>query len=106
MSGCAPITGPGTVVFNYTEWSARYPEFQAVTAPVAQMYFNEACLYLDNSPCSAVFNSAPGGARDLILNMLTAHIAALNAPQGGQPATSLVGRISDASQGSVAVSTD
>lgn len=107
MSGCCgPITGSGTVVFSYTEWIARYPEFQTITQPTAQAYFNEACLYLDNSPCSAVFNSAQGGPRDLILNMLTAHIAALNANLPGQQSSPLVGRISDATQGSVSVSAD
>lgn len=96
----------GIVVFNYAEWILRYPEFQTVSSGLAQLYFNEAGLYFNNTPCSAACNAATGGARDLILNMLTAHIAALNAPLNGQASSPLVGRVSDVSEGSVSVSAD
>lgn len=39
----------------------------------------------------------------MFLNMLTAHIAALNASINGQSPSPLVGRISNASEGSVSV---
>ena len=42
----------------------------------------------------------------MLLNMLTAHIAALNAPLGGQPSSPLVGRVSNATEGTVTVATD
>ena len=81
--------------FNYDTWRLRYPEFfPAVTPFVAQEYFNEACLYLDNSGYGQVTNAT---TQLTLLNMLTAHIAAL-ANQD------LVGRVTDATEGSVSVS--
>jgi hypothetical protein len=69
------------------------------------MYFNEAQLYCDNTPTSLIRDASPGGQREMMLNMVTSHIAALNAPIGGQPSSPLVGRISNAAQGSVSVAT-
>ncbi|NKI68956.1 DUF4054 domain-containing protein [Collimonas pratensis] len=96
----------GVVAFDYTAWSVRYPELaSSVAQPLAQQYFNEAQLYCDNTPCSPIRDASVGGQRSMLLNMLTAHIAALNAPIGGQPSSSLVGRISNATEGSVSVAT-
>ena len=96
MSG---TLNPGPVVFDYTAWTARYPEFATVASATAQLYFNEATLYLDNSTASIVQDGSPGGQRATLLNMLTAHIAALASAQ-------MVGRIASATQGSVTVATD
>lgn len=94
----------GIVAFNYASWVARYPELGACVAPgLAQEYFNEAQLYCNNTPGSPVRDASPGGRRDTFLKMLTAHIAALNACIGGNPAPPLVGRINSASEGSVSV---
>lgn len=91
----------GVVSFDYTGWSARYPELSSsVNSALATLYFGEATLYLDNTDCSIVVDL---GQRTTLLNMITAHIAQLNAPIGGQPATPLVGRIETASEGSVSV---
>jgi hypothetical protein len=113
VSGPAPPVDPHIVVFDYAAWLAAYPEFVAVTEPRAQRFFNEACLFCDNTPCSPVpydSTQTPTGPRDQYLAMLTAHIAALNgglnangqlpAGQGG----GLVGRIQSASEGSVSIS--
>lgn len=101
MSGTTAT--PGVVAFDYAAWSTRYPEFlPAVTQPLAQMFFNEACLYIDNTATSAFADATHGGQRETLLNMATAHIAALNQP-GASP---LVGRIASANQGSVSVSVD
>ena len=93
-------------VFNYGAWVARYPEFAAkVTQPLAEAYFGEATLYLDNTDASIVpADAVTYQPRLSLLNMLVAHIAALNAPNNGREG--LVGRISSATQGSVSVSTD
>jgi hypothetical protein len=88
-----------TVSFAYSTWVARYPEFSAVTEPVAQLYFDEACLYCDNTGAGPVKDER---RLALLLNMLTAHIAFMNGPN----ASGLVGRINSASEGSVSVSTD
>jgi len=83
------------VTFNYPAWVTRYPEFKdTVPAPLATAYFSEACLYCDNSGAGPVTDAAKLA---LLLNMLTAHIAALASQD-------LVGRITDATEGSVSVS--
>ena len=95
----------GIVVFSYNTWAARYPELaQYVEQPLAAAYFQEACLYCDNTANSPIADASVSGQRELILNMATAHIAALNAPLGA-PSSPLVGRISSATQGSVSVQT-
>jgi hypothetical protein len=96
----------GAVVFDYTAWSTRYPELaNSVAQPLAQQYFNEAQLYCDNSACSVVRDDSPGGQRAMLLNMVTAHIAALNAPMNNEASSPLVGRINSATEGSVSVQT-
>jgi hypothetical protein len=93
----------GVVVFDYSAWAARYPELaSSVSQSLAQQYFNEAQLYCDNTPCSIVRNLC---IRAMLLNMVTAHIAALNAPLNGEPSSPLVGRINSATEGSVSVGT-
>lgn len=102
MSGTTP--DPGVVVFDYLGWSARYPEL-ANSVPVGQAgaFFNEATLYLSNTAQSPIPDVT---RRALILNMIIAHIAQLNASLNGEESSQLVGRITNASMGSVSVSTD
>jgi uncharacterized protein DUF4054 len=91
------------VQFNYAQWIARYPGFARVAQPTAQEYFGEATLYLRNDGTGPVRDA---GTQSRLLNMLTAHIAALNAPSAdGEAAPPLVGRISNATEGSVSVQT-
>lgn len=95
-----------SVQFSYDQWSTRYSELAAsVNQPLAQQYFNEATLYCDNSASSLITDDSVGGVRSMLLNMVTAHIAALNAPLNGQVSSPLVGRISGATEGSVSVQT-
>lgn len=97
------------IVFNYEVWVGRYPEFSAISQPLAQAYFDEADLYFANCGWRAALRNAP-----TLLNMLTAHIAWLYSPRdgagnpssSGQAASPLTGRISSASEGSVSVSTE
>lgn len=94
----------GAAVFVYPTWALRFPELaSSVGEPLAAMYWAEATDQLDPSASSVVQDV---GRRTRILNLLTAHIAKLNAPIGGQEASDLVGRISSASEGSVSVSTE
>ena len=91
------MSGTGVAIFDYTIWSARYPELAGeVDAPAASAYFDEAGLYLNNTAASLVADLT---RRLTLLNMLTAHIAALNKPKS----STLVGRISNASEGTVSV---
>jgi hypothetical protein len=110
-------TSTGVVVFDYNRWITRYPEFSVVSETLAQMYFDEAGLFLSNvaagpmpwlGPIFFVPSTqiADLTQRAMLLNMLTAHIAKLNGwpGQGGAAVqTGLVGPINSASEGSVSV---
>ncbi len=103
------MSGNSPVVFDYTLWLSVYPEFTTTTTePQGQEYFNLAQLYLDNTPCSVVpvldGNQQP--LRIRILGMITAQIAQLLAGSSLQPGSPLVGRVSNAAEGSVSVATE
>lgn len=112
MSVTVPLN-PNIVYFDYAHWMARYPEFAAVTQERAQGFFDDACVFCDNTPSSPVpYNSemTPTGPRANYLDMLTAHIAALSGGldpcgqiEGGQ-GIGVTGRIQSASEGSVSLS--
>ena len=89
-----------TAVFDYNAWVARYPEFRAVPFQQAEAFYVEAALYHDNTTSSPVSDA---GQQALLMHMMTAHIAALN---GYSDNSGLVGRVSQASEGSVSVSAD
>ncbi len=92
------------VSFNYPQWTARYPEFAYLSALLAQEYFNEATMYHANDGSGPVSTAQQ---QTILLNMLTAHIAKMNAPLAtGAPAPDTVGRVSNASEGSVSVALD
>lgn len=103
--------GAGPITFSYSTWIGRYSEFAYVADDVAQLYFTEACIYVDNTGLGPINDP---NMLTLILNMTTAHIAALNSPKNGEqfdssgatPSSPLIGRITNASEGSVSVSTD
>lgn len=96
----------GIVIFAYATWASMYPELATyVTEPVAQGYFNMATTFCDNTASSPIADSSVGGQRETILYMATAHIAKLLNPLGQASASPLVGRISNATQGSVSVAT-
>jgi hypothetical protein len=92
------------VVFNQKSFLERYPEFNATLAlewntKAAVLCFSEACIYLDNTDVSRI----PVAQRETLLNMLTAHILALNFGVNGKTPTDLVGVVTNASEGSVSV---
>lgn len=87
-------------VFDYGVWALRYPDLAAsVASPLAQSYFGDAGLYLDNTDCSPVQDV---NARLSLLNMIVAHIASLGIGSRGG-AGGLVGPIESATEGSVTV---
>lgn len=97
------------VAFNYAAWLASYPEFTSpggsipVTEAQANNYFALATSMHANDGSGPVTTA---GLQSAYLNALTAHFAALlAAPNGGTP-SSLVGRISSATEGSVSVTTE
>lgn len=96
----------GVAVFDYAKWIARFPALVSdVPEPTAEEYFTEATVYLDNTDSSLVADVAQ---RLLLLNLLVAHIAILNGagPGGAAAAGGMVGRISNASEGSVSITAD
>ncbi|HGH0375213.1 TPA: DUF4054 domain-containing protein [Yersinia enterocolitica] len=90
------------VVFDVDAFRERYPEFNAVSVSLLNAYFVEATVYLDNTDRSLICEVA---IRAVYLNMLVAHIAAINSGVNGEGPTGLVGRVASASEGSVSVST-
>lgn len=93
-------------VFDVGAWRALYPEFTvgAVSDVRAALLFAQAGLYLDNTDASPVQDV---NRRLMLLNLLTAHLAALSGglEADGKP-NGLVGRVTNATEGSVSVSVD
>ena len=93
----------GVVVqFSYPAWVARYPEFAQVQPATAALFAAEASLYHKNDGTGPV-NDA--GQQLALLNMATAHVAKL-AAMASKEGGGIVGRITDATEGSVSVSAD
>lgn len=88
--------------FSAVAFKARYPEFAAVADIGLSACFDEAGLYLNNTDASPV-PLIP--RRMTLLNMLTAHIAALGGMLGDGQAKP-VGRVTSAGEGSVSASFD
>lgn len=89
--------------FSYANWVARYPEFASVTEPIATGYFAEASIYHANDGSGPVKDV---NVQTVLLNMMTAHIAARYAAINGKAPSSLVGRINSASIGPISAGTD
>jgi len=91
------------VTFDPAAFKARYPEFAGVENGTLELYFAEATIYHRNDGTGPVSTAA---VQSSLLNMLTAHIAARYATVAGVAPSNLVGRISQATQGSVTVAAD
>jgi len=89
------------VAFNAPNFRARYPEFSAVPTATLNAYFTEATLYLDNTDGSPVGSLV---RREMLLNMLAAHVGCLNGALSADGNQLPVGRVSAGSEGSVAAS--
>jgi hypothetical protein len=98
-------TGGAIATLDPTQFTTggRYPEFSAVSLPLLTDYFAEAGDYLNNSGLSPIRDPLKQAR---IMNMITAHIAALYSGAGGVAPSGLVGRVSDATEGSVHVAAD
>lgn len=102
---CPPASLPvhGVVQFDPVAFKAAYPEFATVADAVLTANFNLATLQLNNSCTSKVCEA---DVRELLLNLLVAHITTLRNGANGQPAPGMVGRIGYAIEGSVAATAD
>lgn len=103
------------VTFSFKDFSEQFPAFVQITPAQAQGYFNRATVLCANSTSNPMFRAdCTGVILTTILYLLTAHIAKLNSPidpsgnaaSFGQPASPIVGRIDQASEGSVSVHAD
>lgn len=90
-------------VFNYGAFVAQYPTFACLNELQAQGYFDMAGLYHRNDGFGPVKSAAQ---QTMLMYLVTAHLAALMTPQGQNGGAAPVGRISDASEGSVSASFD
>jgi hypothetical protein len=91
------------VVFDPVAFKVAFPSFATVADPALSTAFQLATLQLNNS-CGSRVCDAP--TRELLLNLLVAHIAALAYGENGNPPSGIVGRINRAQEGSVSVGTD
>lgn len=94
---------PGIVTFDPSAFIAAFPAFASVPTLALTANFDFATLQLSNSYGSVVCDEP---TRASLLNLLTAHITALLNGVSGQPPQGVVGRISNAAQGSVNVTTE
>jgi hypothetical protein len=92
----------GIVIFDYAAWAIRYPVLAVtVSQPLAQAYFSEAVLFLNNDEDSPVPDVVQ---RAMLLGMVVAHLATLELPVGGGSAGgTFIGRVNSATQGSVSI---
>lgn len=89
------------VAFDYKTWILRFPEFDDLDAKLAQLYFNEAAMFCANDGSGRIEDP---NAQAIILNLLTAHIAKMNAPAGGDDEcgpSQAVGRVNTGTEGTV-----
>ena len=92
--------------FDYEKWNAAYPEFSNIDEVRAGIFFTESTLYHCNDGTGLVTDLAQ---QEMLLGLLTAHIAFLRVGTVGNPSPAsqgIVGRISSASMGPVSVSAD
>ncbi|QPF81670.1 DUF4054 domain-containing protein [Bradyrhizobium genosp. L] len=99
------------VPFDFTTWSELFPafvtstpQFTALTEPqVVNLILPIAEQYNRNDGGGPVNNA---GVQTQLLNLMVAHVAQLMFGSATQPLSPLVGRISNATEGSVSVATD
>jgi hypothetical protein len=105
---CPPYQAPvhGVVEYSDAEFLQSYPEFTSNGSPTTrQSCFTLATFILRNS-CNDCFGIDDANQRQLLLYLLTAHFIQLRYGVNGQPASGVVGRVSDATEGSVSVGLD
>jgi len=89
------------VTFDASGFKGRYPEFALASNATLSACFDESGLYLSNTDASPVQDVT---RRKLLLWMLTAHIATIGGILSADGKPLPVGRMSQASEGSVSAS--
>lgn len=105
IAACPPSTpvAKGVVVFVPAAFKTAFPSFATVADASLQFAFDMATLQLANTCNSRVCDAA---LREKLLNLLTAHIAALTFGENGNPPAGIVGVVTKAQEGSVSVGTE
>jgi hypothetical protein len=94
------------VVFDPVAFNALFPAFASVSPTVEALYFDVATTYVANTDCAIIPYSPPQvTTRATVLYFVTAHLLQLFVGANGQGPSPFVGPVSDATQGSVSVST-
>lgn len=88
------------VTFDPAVFKAAFPMFATVADAALIMNFSLSQLFLNNS-CRSIVCDA--NTRETLLNLLVAHITALFQGVNGAAPAGIVGRVSDATEGSVSV---
>lgn len=88
------------VSFDFAAFSASYPEFAYIGQTTATNYFNMATVLHANDGSGPVPNAT---IQTTLLNALVAHLASIYSGVQGEEPSPLVGRIANATQGSVSV---
>ena len=92
--------------FNYEKWNAAYPEFSNIDEVRAGIFFTESTLYHCNDGTGLVNDLAQ---QEMLLGLLTAHIAFLRVGTAGNPSPGsqgIAGRVTNASIGPITASVD
>lgn len=97
---CPPNSPPvhGVVTFDPSVFKSAYPAFATVDATALTLNFTYATIILNNTCRSIVVDAV---TRETLLNLLVAHITALLQGANGQPPSGVVGRVANASEGTV-----
>jgi len=90
--------------FSYDTFIALFPQFNYLSGAQVQFYWNMATGFHRNDGGGPVTNVC---MQEEMLQLVTAHVIQLFAPKrDGQGPSELVGRINNASQGSVSVGSE
>jgi hypothetical protein len=95
MTGQPPIQQQ--VPFKYDLFTSQFPNLTTLTPPQALMYWTMATRFHRNDGGGPITNN---DEQELMLNLLTAHIATLLAPDASGEIRGVVGRLSSFSEGS------
>ncbi len=92
------------VAFDYTSWAAMFPQFSALTEQqVEGLILPLAQQYHANDGSGPVLTAS---TQTNLLNLMVAHVAQLMFGPNGTGANGAVGRISNATEGSVSLQTE
>jgi len=93
---------PFAVTFDFSEFATRYPEFAAVSPSLLAAKWDEADLYFTND----LTRITDVGRLRILFDMLTAHIAFIGGALEADGKPRPVGRLSNASEGTVSAAFD